>query len=352
MSGAIGWRGHGPSYDPGPSNGGGGGFSRAQNAYSNPTPASHPGSLSNQGPGSAVYTPPQSPASIAYRPRVQVDLSAKKKLTSTKKNVIIVALDGTGSMGGWREEIRNRCKTLFTEAQGYLGEDLEILFIGFGDLLAGSGDKIEAAPFGDGPVLDDHLMALDMDQAGFGNNRESADMAAYFVDVNVDVSTAQKVYFFVVTDEETYPTIDRFAAQHHLGVDLREPLRLEDLFARLRKKMDTFIVAKKLGDVHGETPRAFWEKIVGRERVLPLDDGRRVVDVMLGVMAKTTNQYQKFSQRLSQAQGNSQYSQVNQQSVHASLMNVPGGPQAPKVSLHTGTKVLVLNPQTDPDPKP
>lgn len=325
MSGAYGWGGHGV----GNGGGGGGGFTQAKAGYA-PSPNS---GYSGFPVGAPSGVNPQ-PVGAARAP---VDLSAKKRLVATAKSVIIVALDGTGSMGDWRDEIRRWCKTLFDEAKVLLGDDLEILFLSFGDVGRCSGDRVQATSFGRGPELDDYLMALDMGQAGGGNGRESSEMTAYLVDQLVDVSKAQHVYFFTVTDEAAYAEVDRHIAREWLGVDLSESVPTKSVFANLRKKMDAFVVLKPSdADI-----KKFWQETVGDERVLALSEGRLVVNVMLGVVARITNQYGTFSQRMASRYGNSQYSQVNQQSVHASVMHIPVGgvPKAP--TIKAGTKVLV-----------
>jgi hypothetical protein len=248
----------------------------------------------------------------------------------------MVAMDTTGSMGSWRDEIFRRCALMAKEAKEFLGDDLAILFIGFGD--AKFGDVVEVAPFGNGPELDDYLEAMEHRTGGGGDEEESPELAAYFVHRRVEMPKAKHAYFWVVTDEKAAPNVSERLARTVLGLTDGETPTTKVLFQMLLRKMEPFIVLRRtdIGSYDPDAIRQFWVDVVGEERVVPLDDGRRVVDAMLGVVAKTTGQLDKFTKALLQRQGGTKYGNVNIQTVQASIAMVPGaGPsdaQIPVVS--------------------
>ncbi len=267
-----------------------------------------------------------------------VDTNPRRKQVTTKKNVIIVSVDRTGSMGPWTKEILDRCAVLYKEAQKYLGEDLEILFTSFGDYPA-TRDEFLVAPLGHGPELDTYLKVLNADADGGGNGVESSDMAAMYCLEMLDTSSAQNVFFFTVTDEGFYP--EKRHSEDYLGCKTSPELRdMIAVYRALKIRMNVFTIfgATATGRGYGNANKS-WEETLGDDHVVPLDDGRRVVDVMLGVVAKITNQFDQFSVHLDMRQGGTQFGAVNQKTVFNALSRVAGAPQAPIVKA--GTRSLM-----------
>ncbi|MBU1032615.1 hypothetical protein KJ937_01645 [Patescibacteria group bacterium] len=359
MSGNYGWGGNdrSPSYAPRTRYGGGGGnsggFTRAHSAYDHDDEPdySRADSLANQAgnPKSVAMTRGASVARSAAGSVAcsNVDLSADKAQKTTADNVIIVAADSTASMGEWRDEIYKRLALLFKEAQGLLGESLEILFIGFGDYQA-CDDPFEVAPLGSGPVLDEYIDALTKKSAGGGNAVESSELTALYVHSLLDTSSAKSVYFFVITDEGFYRDFSERAVGDVLGLDLPAELNPKATFRALKRRMGVYSILPQTDSYRNEDGiQEQWKETLGEENVVPLDDRRRVVDVILGAIAKVTGQYAKFTQALHSRQGGTQFGTVNIQTVHNSLSMVKGAPQAPTTKAGT---VSLLN--VDPDDVP
>jgi len=306
------------------------GFSRAHRRYDDgPTPDwSRADSLANRA---------GNPSSVRMTHGAQnsVDLSAHKQQTTSKNNVIVVAMDTTGSMGQWREEIFNRLALLFKEAQGYLGESLEVLFIGFGDVPL--GDPFEVAPLGNGPILDTYIDALTHESYGGGNKKESSELAALYVHQLLDTSSAQSAFFFIITDEGFYNPPE--AVKNALGIDLPAEMgNMKTVFHALKCRMGVYTIFAETNSYYesnAKRMRTQWEKALSKENIVPLDDGRRIVDVMLGVIAKVTGQYGQFSKSLQSRQGGTQHGDENIDTVHQSLSLVQGTPSASSVKART-----------------
>lgn len=326
MSGAFGWGGGDrrafkpPKAAAQPSMATKQGFSRAKGAYKAPPAVSK--TAASQIPSVRDVVP-------------KVDFSPVRERETDAANVLIVALDTTGSMGSWREEIFKRLALLYKEAQGYLGDDIAVLFIGFGD--SKFSDPFEVAPFGSGPELDTYLERMNKRSGGGADEEESPELAAFYVQNRVKMPKAKHAYFWVVTDEKAAPRVEERLARSVLGIDTAECPTTKVAFQMLLRKMEPFIILRRtdIGSYDPDRIREFWVDVVGEERVVPLDDGRRVVDTMLGVVAKTTGQLDQFTKALAQRQGKTKFGNVNIQTVHASIAMVPGaGPaaQIPAVS--------------------
>ncbi len=260
-----------------------------------------------------------------------VDLSPRKAQKTSRKNVLIISLDTTGSMGRWRDEIFQRLPLLYKEAQGFLGDDLEILFIGFGDTQM--GDPFEVCPLGEGPKLDEYISVLTKQSSGGGNGVESSELPALYVHQLLDTTDAKAVYFFTITDEGFYPELRQSDVDGLLGLRLIDELKQsKNIFKTLKRRMSTFTIWAETdcyNSTINERNKLSWEEAVGGENVVMLNDSRRIVDVILGVVAKTSGQYKKFTTNLNTRQGGTVYGDENIDTVHKSLCNVPAPPDAP-----------------------
>lgn len=332
MSGNIGWSG-GNRTDDFTSDDDSPGFSHASRAYASPA--------SSTAPPRDFPPPPSTPLlsraftdSAPQSPPVSVDLSVTKRQKTTAKNVVIIAIDISDSVGSWREELFDRLALFFTEAQKYLGESLEVMFIGFDDVPKGAG--LEVTPLGAGRILDTFLLSMNKDGYGYGNGIESADLAAWHVHQLLDTSDAQNVFFFTITDEGFYDLIggnhprsrQLFSAACSIG-----RLPTKDIYDDLRRRMKVLTIFAKTpcesySDEEKRRMLAQWEGAIGCENVLTLHDARRVVDVMLGAIAIMNGQGQRFSRALRSRQAGTQYTEENISTVEFSLsrLRVPKTP--------------------------
>lgn len=353
MSGAFGWGGNDSrrarDYDDDR------GFTRARDAYQAPLPPSPPPPATpatqapqSRGQGSQFWrTPPSQPAPAPvptsapwWTPKSSgVVVNPKnRKLVCTAENVLVVCLDGTGSLGTWRSEIWARVRLLFEEAKALLGADLQIVFATFGDVKC--SDEIQVADPGAGPILDTYLSALSIDYRGGGDEAESPEILAYYLLEQVDVSACKHVYAYFITDEKAAYEVDPDYAEEYLGIRPTASIPTHKLFQRLCLKMDTYLILKKtdMRDYSPERIRAFWDEMLPG-RVLPLDDGRRVVDVMLACVAKTTGQMGAFQQSFMARNQGSQYAAENFQTVNQSVALV-GGSKALQSSAHRPSRLM------------
>ena len=335
MSGNYGWGGNSPDTDYNTSYNRG--YSRAQDAYRSQTTPSY------TAPASQAVAPmkPVTRVIVPLSP-VHVDLSPKV-LKSEAAAVLVVAMDVTGSLSTWTKELFNRLPLLYQD----LGDDIEILFIAFGDVKY--RDPIQVSRFGRGQVLETYLNAFDKNMTGGGNEVESAEVVAYYLDKYVDTSSARNCYTYFVTDEGILPTVSPNLTNEvcgHLGT-MTETVPTKSVMDRLLLKGFVFGVLANTNSYGAYTyENSFkpqWTDVLSSpERLLLLDDSRRLVDVMLGVVAKVTNQYAKFTQDLASRQGGTQFGQVNIQNVHKTLALVGGSrvlsPQLPAVG---GTRSLI-----------
>ncbi len=275
--------------------------------------------------------------------------TAKHYLVSTASNVIIVVSDMTGSMGRWPGEIFKRLPLLYDRASKYLEtDDLEILFIAHGDARTDEY-PIQATFFGRGKELDEYLASFKNCDGG-GQGTESHELVAYFLEKHVNLSCAQNVYTFFLTDEAACDSVSARHVDEHLGDRNVDPKlkKTKNLFRVLKRKMQVFTILCKTNYYDPEPIKNWWKSTIGMENVVPLSDSRRVVDVMLAVMAKIVGQLGVFESDLADRQLGMPHGEENMETVMSSVCLIgkgtPSSPFALPDGVHDKDKIALPPP--------
>lgn len=253
----------------------------------------------------------------------------KGALTSTAANVVMVVLDVTGSMQQWPQEIFKRLPLLYTDLVRYFGsDDVEVLFIAHGDASGSDRYPIQIGHFAKGSDLDLVLASLEREGGGAGREpqRESHELVAYHLVERVDTSSAQNVFVLFVTDEAGYDVVSAGQTERLLGVPMnRELARTKDVFARLSRKSDVYAVVCDTQTYSNPVAPLWWREILGTERALGLDDARRIVDVILGVIASNVGKDDEFNLDLTRRQAGTKFGPTNIANVGKTLAIVRKG---------------------------
>lgn len=335
MSGSFGWHGgsRSNSYRDNDRD-----YSSARSAYT--PPANRVTRVTPKPTPTKAKSTPQAPVwkeKQAVTPGVP---TAKHSLKSTAENVIIVVSDLTGSMEEWPKEIFKRLPLMFGEVQGYLGQDLEFLFIAHHDAHADRDrtSTTQVTRFGRGPELDGLLASFDMPgRTGGGQGYESHELVAYYLLHQVDTSSARNVYCFFITDEVPFDQVKSDLVRDELGLSGGGENSV-DVFRALQQKMNVFTVLRRTTSYPTKIRKfeEWWANALGKDKVLKLNDHRRAVDVMLGSMAAHTGQKEKFTQALQTRQGPTRHGDQNIQTVLNSIAFVgPSGPETEQISNTT-----------------
>ncbi|KKR57470.1 MAG: hypothetical protein UU08_C0014G0021 [Candidatus Uhrbacteria bacterium GW2011_GWE2_40_58] len=256
--------------------------------------------------------------------------TALHALKSTASNVIIVVTDTTGSMGTKPPEIFKRLPRLYYDAAKYLGsDDLEILFMTHRDART-DDHAIQVTRFGRGQELDTLLASFYIDdRSGGGQGTESQELVTYYLLKQVDTSSARNVYCFFITDEAGCERVEEYLAQRELGLSVDpEFANTQAIFQMLKRRMNVYCVLFETTSYSGDLKnriKPWWKRMLSPEGVLPLDDERRIVDVILGTLAVMTNQLAIFTKDLRSRQLPTQHGIVNVQSVMKSISMVGKG---------------------------
>lgn len=222
-----------------------------------------------------------------------------RNLYSASKNPIIVGVDGTGSMQTWPGEFYDRA-ALFYQTLSKYREDIEISFSVIGDAIS---DKyaLQAGNFEKGPAIDDIINALYPEGAGGPGIRESYELWAYFMNTHVQTPNAISPIMLLMGDEKFYDKINPEHVKQYLGGGLQEKISSMEVWKQLSQKFDIYLLRKSYAG-RDEEITSQWKEAIGEQRIIPIYDPMRAVDVAMGLIAKKWGYSSDFKKNLSARQ--------------------------------------------------
>lgn len=148
--------------------------------------------------------------------------------------------------------------------------------------------------------LDDQIAALILEGNGGGQCRETYELGAYMAARHVHQEPfelyGKKGFVFFIGDEMPYNAIENDYSRGHwngghtlkslTGDELSEPLSTKAVFAELMEKNHVFFLFQKQGAYFAKDIVPAWEKVLGRENIVMLDNPDQVVEVIAALIAR------------------------------------------------------------------
>ena len=257
-----------------------------------------------------------------------------KTIKTESEDVIVVAVDGTGSMQTWPAEIFDRLPLLYQTLSKYR-PNTEISFSVIGDATSDTWPS-QISDFGKGVALDDYLKALKPEGGGGGGMRESYELWGYFMNQYCEMPKAISPTLIIMGDEKFYPTINPAQVEHYLGRKLQSPLDSVGMWKELGNKFDIYLLRKSYAG-HDEEIIKQWAEAIGPQRIIPVEESTRAVDVALGLVAKKWGYFSDFKTNLSARQDEDNIKKV-MKSLKAASVAVPGSVKSTLVGASTASK--------------
>lgn len=229
---------------------------------------------------------------------VGIDPPVGKNIKTESKLAAVLVVDVTGSMREWPKLIFEKLPTLYNEAnvalQGIdpkeLGEDsdieqkLELSIIAIGDA-KGDSRPLQVVDFCKGSDLVDKVNELYPEGGGGGNIVESYDLAAYFLANHCETPNCAKPICIIAGDEGFYDKVSKRYVRDLIGDKLETDLDTIVVLNELKEKFDVYILRPEpmydAGTYKGIQKQ--WEDAIGAQRVLRMEDPRRLVDCIIAV---------------------------------------------------------------------
>nr|MDO8112170.1 hypothetical protein [Candidatus Sigynarchaeota archaeon] len=252
-------------------------------------------------------------------PKTIVPPPRGKVLITKAKFPLVVAVDVTGSMREFPKIIFEKLCILYNEIMLFLPKELkdnfEISFAAIGDAYSDQA-PVQVTDFATGKELDLNIKSLYPEGGGGGQARESYELMAYYYARHCNlVSPLQnpRPLFVLVGDEGFYAKINREHVRRFIsGEDkLRSDLISEDVFDVLKQKFNVYMLRIKYEVADDEKDiDAKWRKVLGSSHVILMQDPKRIVDTIIGIVATVVDGFDAFKQRIEVRQTPEQVAQV------------------------------------------
>lgn len=218
-----------------------------------------------------------------------------KEIQTESTHPLVVAVDVTGSMSSWPAVIFEKLPLFGKEVERY-APDYAISFAAVGDAYCDS-EPLQVRDFDSGPALDQHIREL-YPEGGGGDAPESYDLAAYYYLNHCRIEKAVQPLFIFILDAPNHQELKPEAVQRFVGDTVNGPLNSARLIRELAKKFIVYVVLKDFRQ--GSPTTRHWQNLVGAPNVLPFEEPRDIVEVLIGIVAAETGAFEDFKSRASE----------------------------------------------------
>ncbi len=239
---------------------------------------------------------------------------------------LIIITDETDSMQDWPAVMFSKMPWLDKEGREYIGEDGEISFMAIGDANSGRHDgssgqedyPLQVRPFAKGLELKERIKELVLERKGGGQTYETYEIGALYCLHRVRTPKAiHKPVIIFIGDEQPYHEIHPDNAERLVGVKIEKPIKTSEVFKKLLEKFSVYLVRKPYERVSGDSMSPAdrqifnnWADLIGVDHIAPLAEAQRVVDVILGILAKETERIEYFRKEMEGRQSKDQQTTV------------------------------------------
>lgn len=213
---------------------------------------------------------------------------------------IQIWLDVTGSNINAAKRVHAKLPNLLSYLKdGGFCADPQINFGAIGDATSDEY-PLQWGQFESDNRLDDQIAALILEGNGGGQQRETYELGAYMSARHVNLEPYQlfgkKGFVFFFGDEMPYETIERDYARYHwrgghtleslTGDTITEPIPSAQIFAELMRQNHVFFLFQEQGSYRAEDITPAWERLIGKENVVVLDDPDVSVEAIAALIAR------------------------------------------------------------------
>lgn len=205
---------------------------------------------------------------------------------------ISVFLDVTGSMQNTPKQMVANLKTLMNLliSKGYCDHP-HIMTGAIGDA---NSDRVplQVGQFEAGIEMDDDLERLVLEGGGGGSNRESYELALYFLARHTSIDCwdkrSEKGFVFIVGDENCYNEVNKDQVEEIIGDVLESNIKVEDIIKELQERYHVFMVRPKNTSCFGmKDIQKRWQELLGKDHVIEIQDVELLPATIAGLIGTT-----------------------------------------------------------------
>lgn len=206
-----------------------------------------------------------------------------RKIKSTTKNPIIIALDVTGSNIDFAKLVYDKFPMFYGELEkkGYL-EDFDISMCAIGDAYC-DDYPIQVGDFAKGLEIDSIIEKMVLEGGGGGQVTESYELMAHYLLHNTEFESNAKPLLFFIADEMPYDKVNKLQASE-IGVPIEKEY---NPFPELNKKFgdNVYCMLNKYNGIFRNEITDAWKKRMPTQHVIRIPEEKAIVDLILGVIA-------------------------------------------------------------------
>jgi hypothetical protein len=198
-----------------------------------------------------------------------------------ESNAIVIIFDVTGSMGGIpalfaKDKLPGLMKMLLTQS---VIPDPQIFMGAIGDAHSDQA-PLQIGQFESGLEMDMWLTKIWLEGNGGGQNRESYDLALYWVAKHTSIDCwekrSKKGYFFTIGDENYYNKTDASLVKKFIGDDLESDIPIKDVVGMANEMYEHIHICVP-SDSYGDGHLPQWKELLG-ERAVFLNNPKHVCE--------------------------------------------------------------------------
>lgn len=184
-----------------------------------------------------------------------------------ESTAVSVWFDMTGSMGGIPVTLQKKLKNLLGMVlrKGYLANP-QIMFGAIGDATVDSV-PLQVGQFESDNRMDENLENLFLEGGGGPGNRESYELAMYFMARKTKIDClkkrGKKGYLFIIADEIAYDQVNKNQVASIIGDGLQEDIPIKDIVSELEEKYEVYLLFPSSGTSYAddEEHHDYWKKL-------------------------------------------------------------------------------------------
>lgn len=143
---------------------------------------------------------------------------APRNTTCSAKNILILAVDSTGSCLSAAYQLCYRLESNWGNLVMLFGsDDIEIVVVAFGDAKFDPGEALFVSEPLRGPKFNFNFQSATIGRGG-ADGRESPELAAFYISRCIDIGEAEQVFCFFFTDEPGSDLVDTPVVCRELGI--------------------------------------------------------------------------------------------------------------------------------------
>ena len=206
-----------------------------------------------------------------------------------RSRALVTGFDQTGSMGEAPRFLQSKLAALKGALLRAGLPDIQVCFSAYGDAQNNEVAPCQIGQFESGLEMEDQLNNLYLEGMGGGNAGETSGLLLYFVanHSRLDSFTkrGERGYLVLTGDECPLPIITRKEVARYIGTDIPRDLTIEEVVAQVTKLYDVYFFHYMTGAARAQNSLRVWQKLLGRDHVVPLENLDTVTEQMVMLIA-------------------------------------------------------------------